>query len=344
MKVENYLIILCNEKITTMKKQILLCIVALLLTATSLASEGVCKKTYTFAHRGERAMCLDIYSTSESVEPCLLYIFGGAFLAGQRAEEEVVPVYEYFAQRGWKVVAIDYRLGLLPLLEEPEVERSLLDFRAMLINAIDIATEDLLDATAFVVSNADTLSIDPTKIVTLGSSAGAITALQAEWSICNSKPVASVLPKDFNYAGVIAMAGAICSSGRKLEWAKEPCPMLLFHGDADRNVPYDKQSLFGVSLFGSEVIATSLREHGYPYWFYDAENMDHNLSWRPMYFLRTEMELFAERMVFGGEKLYIHQRVTDASLPELDDNFGLKDYIEANFAPGKPHGVEAATY
>ena len=327
-----------------MKKQILLCAMALLLVAESVVGQVVEKKTYTYAHRGERAMYLDIYSTNQSVEPCLLYIFGGAFLAGQRAEEEVVEVYEYFAQRGWKVVAIDYRLGLLPLLEEPEVERGLLDFRAMLINAIDIATEDLVEATAYLVSNAETLGIDPTKIVTLGSSAGAITALQAEWSICNSKPVASLLPADFNYAGVVAMAGAICAKGRKLEWQRTPCPMLLFHGDADRNVPYDKQSLFGVSLFGSEVIAESLRELESPYWFYDAENMDHNLSWRPMYFLRPEIEMFAQRMVFGGERLLIHQRVNDTSLPEAEDNYGLGDYIEANFAPDKPHGVEAATY
>lgn len=327
-----------------MKRGVLLCAMTLLLLMEPVLAQEVTMQTFTFTHRGERAMCLDVYSASDEVEPCLLYVFGGAFLAGSRAEEEVVEVYEYFAQRGWKVVAIDYRLGLLPLLEEPEVKRGLLDFRTMLINAIDIATEDLVEATAYLVSNAETLGIDPTKIVTLGSSAGAITALQAEWSICNSKPVASLLPADFNYAGVVAMAGAICAKGRKLEWQRTPCPMLLFHGDADRNVPYDKQSLFGVSLFGSEVIAESLRELESPYWFYDAENMDHNLSWRPMYFLRPEIEMFAQRMVFGGERLLIHQRVKDAALPEAESDFGLGDYIEANFAPDKPHGVEAATY
>lgn len=324
-------------------KKILLLLTAVLL-AQCVVAQSVSKKTYTYTHRGDRAMYLDIYSTNEQTEPCLLYIFGGAFLAGERAEEEVVEVYEYFAERGWKVVAIDYRLGLLPLLEEPEVERGLLDFRAMLIDAINIATEDLLDATAYLVSNAEMLGIDPTKIVTLGSSAGAITALQAEWSVCNSLPVSAVLPADFNYAGVVAMAGAICAKGRRLEWEKAPCPMMLFHGNADRNVPYDKQSLFGVTLFGSEVIAESLAEIGSPYWFYDVNNMDHNFSWHPMYFLRPEIESFAERMCFGGERLMIHQRVCDTSLPDVKHNFGLKDYIEANFAPGKPHGVDAATY
>lgn len=314
-------------------------------SAVSLVAQNVTMQTFTFTHRGETPLYLDVYSSNNNAEePCLLYIFGGAFLAGQRAEKDVVQVYEYFAQRGWKVVAIDYRLGLLPLLEEPQAKRSLLDFRSMLIGAIDMATEDLLEATAFVVSNAERLNINPAKIVTLGASAGAITALQAEWAICNNKPAAALLPDDFNYAGVISMAGAICAKGGELEWERDPCPMLLFHGDADRNVPFDEQSLFGVRLFGSESIAESLQERGTPYWFYEAENMDHNLSWRPMYFLRPEMELFAERMVFGGERLQIHQVVSDKALPEAEENFGLKDYIEANFAPGKPHGAAAATY
>lgn len=324
-------------------KKIFLCIVTLL-CAMGLRAQDVKVETYTFAHRGEVPLLLDVYSTSTEVQPCLLYVFGGAFVTGQRAEKEVVEVYEYFARKGWKVVAIDYRLGLKPLIDEPEVERSLLDFRAMLVDAIAMATEDLVEATAFIVSNADTLGIDSTRIVTLGSSAGAIAVCQAEWAICNSEPVAALLPADFNYAGVMSMAGAVCAKGRKLEWRREPCPMMLFHGNADRNVPYGRQSLFGVSLFGSCSIAESLREAGAPYWFYDANNMDHNLSWRPMYFLRPEMEMFAERMAFGGERLQIEQKVNDRNLPEREQNFGLKDYIEANFRPDKPRGVDAAEY
>lgn len=317
----------------------------LMATTLSIVAQEVNVATYTYAHKADVPLCMDVYRVASADEqPCLIYIFGGAFLAGSRAEEEVIEVYEYFARRGWTVVAIDYRLGLLPLLEEPEARRSLLDFRAMLLDAINMATEDLLDATAFVVTNAKQLNVNPRQIVTLGSSAGAIAACQAEWAICNSQPDAAVLPPSFNYAGVISMAGAICAPSRRLQWEREACPMMLFHGNADRNVPYDRQSLFGVSLFGSEAIAESLAERGWSYWFYDADNMDHNLSWRPMYFLRDEIERFAERMVFAGEKLQIHQTVSDLSLPECDHNFGLRDYINANFAPGKPHGVEAATY
>lgn len=303
------------------------------IVATLTLAQEVQKETYTFAERDNTPLYLDVYSTSEEVQPCLLYIFGGAFLMGSRDEPSAIETYEYFAQRGWKVVAIDYRLGLKPLRDEPEVERGLLEFRKMLLHSIDIATEDLIDATLFVVENAESLGIDPERIVTLGSSAGAITACQAEWAICNNQEVASALPEGFNYAGVISMAGAICSPTRKLKWEREPCPMLLFHGDADSNVPYGRQSLFGVSLIGSEKIAESLENMGSPYWFYDAENVDHWLAWWPLFLNREEMERFAERMVFGGEKLQIHQKVKDCNLPDKEDSFGLKDYIKSNFTP-----------
>lgn len=301
-------------------------------TITAMA-QTVEMRTYTYAQRDEVSLYLDIYSSSDEVEPCLLYVFGGAFFTGSRAEKIMIEPYEYFAQRGWKVVAIDYRLGLRPLVEEPEVERGMIEFRSMLIDAIDMATEDLLDATAYIVEHAEELGIDPSKIVTLGSSAGAIAACQAEWSICNNLEVASDLPEEFNYAGVISMAGAICSSSRKLQWEEQPCPMLMFHGDADTNVPYGKQTLFGVSLFGSECIAESLQKMDVPFWFYDGENADHSLAWHPLFTNRHEMESFASRMVFGGERLQIHQRVNDQNLPERKDKYGLKDYIKSNFAP-----------
>lgn len=313
-------------------KRFLTLLVASFVAVTAMA-QPIEKETYAFAQRDTTTLYLDIYSTSREVQPCLLYVFGGAFLMGSRDEPSAIEAYHYFAQRGWKVVAIDYRLGLKPLRDEPEVERGLLDFRSMLIGAIDIATEDLLDATLYIVNNAEQLGIDPAKIVTLGSSAGAIAACQAEWSICNNQEVASSLPEGFNYAGVISMAGAICSPSRKVKWEKEPCPMLLFHGDADSNVPYDRQSLFGVSLVGSEKIAESLEKIDAPYWFYDAENVDHWLAWWPLFLNRGEMERFAERMVFGGERLQIHQRVKDLRLPDKKDSFGLKDYIKSNFTP-----------
>lgn len=318
-------------------KKLFLILSLMLLLHTSVVGQTVERQTYTYAQRGDVAMQLDLYKTSSEVQPCLVYVFGGAFLTGSRYSETLREVYEYYARKGWTVVAIDYRLGLKPLIEQPNVKRSLLDFRAMLISAIEIATEDLIDATAYLVSNAERLGINPEQIVTMGSSAGAITACQAEWAICNGDEVASVLPADFNYAGVISMAGAILNKGRSLRWKQAPCPMLFCHGNADENVPYGRQSLFGVSLFGSEAISKSLTKAGVPHWFHDVSNRGHSLSWRPMFEQRDMIDSFLVREALGNEGKIVHLKVDDPALPDVKTKFGLKTYIKANFA-GRENG------
>ncbi len=312
------------------------------LVAFAGSAAEIVKKTYTFATHQGQDLLLDYYSASDEEQPCLIFVFGGAFLTGSRQEPEQISVYEYFVEQGWKVAAIDYRLGLKPLVDEPNVDRNILDIRRMLIDAVDVATEDLLSATAYLVRNAKSLAINPKQIVVLGSSAGAITACQAEYAISNGWDVARRVPANFNYAGIISMAGAIMESSRKLEWAKEPCPIMMFHGNSDTNVPYEKISLFGARMFGSKAIAESLQQAGAPYWFYAANNVGHSLSWKPMYFMREDMLEFANRMAFGDEKLQYFEWVDDLSLEQRRHDFKLTDFIKANFAPSVEHTAETA--
>ena len=99
------------------------------------------------------------------------------------------------------------------------------------ITTLAMATGDLYDATAYVCDHASAWSVDKTRIVASGSSAGAITVLMGEYGICNGHPLArQKLPQDFNYAGVISYAGAIFDTQEELRWAKTPAPMMLFHG------------------------------------------------------------------------------------------------------------------
>lgn len=323
-------------------KRLVLVLAAALVALCGSAAE-IEKKTYTFTTHAGQDMMLDYYSASEQEQPCLIFVFGGAFLTGSRHEPEQVPVFEAFVEQGWKVVAIDYRLGLKPLVDEPDVERNMFDIRRMLIDAVEVATEDLLAATGYVVRNAKSLAINPEQIVVLGSSAGAITACQAEYAICNDWEVARrLVPADFNYAGVISMAGAIMDSGRKLTWGRKPCPIMMFHGNSDTNVPYEKISLLGTRMFGSKEIAASLDRVGSPYWFYAANNVGHSLSWKPMYTMREKMQEFADRVAFGGERLQLFEWVDDLGLEEFEHDFGLTDFIKANFARDVEHTAESA--
>ena len=53
----------------------------------SLRAQSVDCKTYTYTHRGDVALQMDVYKNSSEVQPCLVYVFGGAFLAGSRNGE-----------------------------------------------------------------------------------------------------------------------------------------------------------------------------------------------------------------------------------------------------------------
>ena len=90
-------------------------------------------------------------------------------------------------------------------------------------HAIDTAVEDFYDATGFVINQSSDWNIDVEQIVASGSSAGAITVLQAEYDLCNGHELAKRLPTGFNYAGVIHMPvrSLVCflHIGKKM-----PCP------------------------------------------------------------------------------------------------------------------------
>ena len=154
------------------------------------------------------------------------------------------------------------------------------------------------------------------KIIACGSSAGAITVLQGAYKLCHSDTLTVRLPEGFNYAGVISFAGAIFSRNGRLEWPVHPSPILLFHGDADKNVPYNKIEFFNLGFYGSAFIAKQLKAQKAPHYFYSVENTGHEMSTRPMKQNLDEIHTFLEKMVSGKEKSLIHTSVNPTDKPE----------------------------
>src|SRR5690606_16373663 len=142
------------------------------------------------------------------------------------------------------------------------------------------------------------LHIDPSLIILSGSSAGAITVLQADYQERDNHPSADVLPEDFRYAGVISFAGAIFSTEGLLSYEQRPAPTLFFHGSADKLVPYNKTRLFRLGMFGSKSLTQRFREQRYPYSFYIMEDIGHEVSEYPMNEFRLEIEQFIIDFVF----------------------------------------------
>ena len=224
------------------------------------------------------------------------------------------------------MVSIDYRKHLAKGINTDGLKGAIITMK----NAVEYAAEDMLAATKVVLDNAERWNIDTTKIVACGSSAGAITALQAENMICNSDKRAAMLG-EFNYAGVVSFAGAIFSVSGKPKWEKKPCAIQLFHGNADSNVPYNKASAMGVGFFGSKFLAKQFEKMDTPYWFYSAHYRDHSMAGDPMYVNLEEIKAFINRAVVKGEKLQIVQEVSDAKHPKCKTKFGVKDYLSTNY-------------
>lgn len=289
------------------------------------------KHTHLYAVKDADSLYLDHYvAPIEGERPCMMFVFGGGFVTGERDKEWYLPYFEFLTDNGYDVVSIDYRLGLKPLVSGGATA-SMRDMIGMLHNAVKIAVEDLFSATLFIIENAEQWQIDTDRIVTSGSSAGAITVIQAENAICNNTRQASVLPQGFRYAGVVSFAGALFSVDGKPKWGVPPAPMMFFHGSADRQVPYNKATMLGVGFFGPKYLVAEFEEQKWPYWFYDIEYHTHEIAGLPMMENHNEILTFLEKFVTKREPLMIHTQVRDQKLEKCETKFKIKDYIEANF-------------
>ena len=169
--------------------------------------------TYLYHKQDTCDLFMDVYDPADGSEetymglkkPAVIFMFGGGFIRGTRDDESYNSWFRMMTENGYRVISIDYRLGLKGSSKVGIAQVNVLD------NAIHMAVEDLFAATNFIIENADQLGVDPSNIVISGSSAGAISVMQAEYEIANGSKWASVLPEGFNYAGVMSFSGAILS-------------------------------------------------------------------------------------------------------------------------------------
>lgn len=311
-------------------KKILLLFVALL-GSTMLFAEGrVVRDTFHYATHDGQELYLDRYMTevaSEELSPVMIFAFGGGFVGGERDREYYADYFRRLAEAGIVAVSIDYRLGLKSIPEGI----GLIDMIGMLKNAVNIAVEDMYAATCYVIDNQKEWRIDPEKIMISGSSAGAITALQAEWNRCNGTELAAVLHEGFRYAAVVSCAGAIFTTKGKPKFEAEPAPMLLFHGSSDSNVPYNKASVMGVGFYGSEYVARQLEKLDAPYYFYAAEYVDHSLAVTPLQDKCDLILQFIEDYVVRGVKAKTTTTQRSCNAEKRPTHFSVKDYLSSNY-------------
>ena len=262
--------------------------------------------TYLFVQRATCDLYMDVYNPAKGSQPTIdgkkkpsiVFMFGGGFIQGTRDDESYNDRFKMLTQNGYRVVSIDYRLGLKGSNKVGIAQVNVLD------KAIHMAVEDLFSATNFMIDNAESLGIDPANIVISGSSAGAISVMQAEYEVCNKTSWASVLPSDFNYAGVMSFSGAILSRKGKVKYAEAPCATLMLHGTADALVPYKQIAFFNLGFFGGGKLVERFKKFGYNYNMYHFIDYGHEIAGS----METTLDLqlkFLENNVMQSDKRVI---------------------------------------
>lgn len=295
-------------------KRLLTIFAAILLGASAYAQGSLLSPdgTYLYARRDTCDLFMDVYDPADGSEetfmgiqkPTVLFMFGGGFISGTRDDESYNSWFRMLTENGYRVISIDYRLGLKGTTKVGVAQVNVLD------KAIHMAVEDLFSATNFIIDNADQFGIDPTDIVISGSSAGAISVMQAEYEIANRTEWASVLPEGFNYAGVMSFSGAILSRKGKVKYETAPCPTMMLHGTADKVVPYRQIALFNLGFFGGGKLVERFKKFGYDYNMYHFIDYGHEIAGSMYSTLDLQLK-FLESNVIQGKKRTIEAWISD---------------------------------
>jgi predicted esterase len=266
-----------------------------------------------FCKRDTCDLFLDVYNPAKGSEtsiqgiqkPTIVFMFGGGFIRGTRDDDSYHSWFKNMTDNGYRIISIDYRLGLKGSNKVGVAQVNVLD------KAIHLAVEDLFSATAFIVDNAEELGVDPKNIVISGSSAGAITVMQAEYEICNQTSWTAELPSDFRYAGVMSFSGAILSREGKVDYKKlTPAPTLMLHGTADELVPYKQIAVFNLGFFGGGKLVERFKKFDYNFNMFHFIDYGHEIA-GSMYSTIDIQTRFLETNVMEGKKRIIEAWITD---------------------------------
>jgi predicted esterase len=271
--------------------------------------------TYMFVKRDTCDLFLDVYNPAKGSQttlngkdkPTVIFMFGGGFIQGTRDDQDYKKWFRQLTDNGYRVISIDYRLGLKGSNKVGVAQVNVLD------KAIHMAVEDLFSATRFIIDNADELGVNPSNIVISGSSAGAITVMQAEYELCNRTSWAEVLPKDFRYAGVMSFSGAILSRKGEVKYASSPAPTLMLHGTADNLVNYKQIKFFNLGFFGGGKLVKRFEKFGYNYNMYHFIGYGHEIAGSMDTTLDLQLD-FIETNVIEGKRRIVEAWVDDPNV------------------------------
>ena len=269
------------------------------------------KRVADLAFTREEDLDMDLYYPQELspvARPLLVLIHGGAFYNGDKRSVGFPEMARHFAERGYVVASINYRLGFRPTGKS--IDRA--GYRAV---------QDADAAVRYLVSHAKEFQIDKKNIFVAGTSAGAITALNLAFMREENRPEASYkmtwgpdlgpiesvnpdMKAPFEIKAVVNMWGAVHDLSMLANSQKTS--VLSFHGDEDPIVPYD---------------------YGCP--FHDMVSSVIEDVFRPMYGSKP----ITEKMASMGARSELHTCHGGGHSLHVDDEGQLSDYFNDTILP-----------
>lgn len=286
-------------------------------------------KTHTYFQKTNEELKADVYYPKDEKtkdRPLLIYVHGGGFSGGARDLRNHDKFCRTMAKKGYVTATISYTLvmkGKSFSCDRPAPEK----VQTFLLTARDISR-----ATKYFIEKKDELGIDPSKIILLGSSAGAEAVMHAAyWKDTFKDEQGDILPSDFRYGGVVSMAGAITT----LDWItkERAIPTQLFHGTCDNLVPYGyaphhyctPENLGYLMLHGAHSIANHLQSLGESYYLVTGCFGRHEWNVTPIIDHVDKIADFAYQSLFTTSKRQLHEIVVS------DGGKSCEDYHSFDF-------------
>ena len=106
----------------------------------------------------------------------------------------------------------------------------------------------------------------------------------------------------------MSFAGGVVSLSGEPKYLSAPCPTLLLHGTADSMVAYNKLSMGGRGIWGSDFLATQWAKKGYTGWcIYRFKDRPHDVAAYMSYLWDIE-EAFLEQNASPKERPFVKPR------------------------------------
>ena len=196
---------------------------------------------------------LDLYKPATLVNymrPAIVVMHGGGFLYGNKNDSVPMLLSNYYAQRGFVVYNINYRVGM-PSPTQSSVGKAY--YRAI---------QDAKCAIRYIRKTGTNIGVDTSQIFFMGMSAGAMTGLACAYITQSEMPAIA----DYTALGSLENAGGNSGYSSKLKavvsvsggvfdttgiFNNETEPLYSFHGTNDNTIPYYSGVAFNVvTLYG----------------------------------------------------------------------------------------------